>query len=276
MSVNPSMMDDPREEALRELAANGEVERIEAYVRAGISINSQNRVNGWTALHWASARSQAEAVRYLLQEGADDSIRSKDGKRPIDVAKRDEIREIFSAPHPLGESDSEDDEEQAERAQDPAPAFVPAYLATRSPVLFSLPISEQLAEAASDSSTHPQPKAAPNEDLGAPSIAPTLARAKPLDLTSRRTEAEEQEREILVFRDDRPGCIGSVFVKESSSLGEMVDQIKAELDDLPSNFRICKRDGSLVVPISAKQYAQKAWKRFTTASHAVLLNIRSR
>ena len=56
------------EEKLREAACHGDIESIQSLIRLGVNINDQNKMNGWTALHWACKRNEKNAikVRFLL------------------------------------------------------------------------------------------------------------------------------------------------------------------------------------------------------------------
>ena len=51
------------DEKLREAACYGDVEIIEKLIAEGVDINNQHKVNGWTALHWASKRDQTNVVK---------------------------------------------------------------------------------------------------------------------------------------------------------------------------------------------------------------------
>ena len=44
------------EENLREAACNGDIEALESILTNGIDVNSKNKMNGWTALHWVARR----------------------------------------------------------------------------------------------------------------------------------------------------------------------------------------------------------------------------
>ena len=58
------MKENP-EEKLREAACYGDWEAIERMITndKDIEINSQNKVNGWTALHWAAKRKHIKVVK---------------------------------------------------------------------------------------------------------------------------------------------------------------------------------------------------------------------
>ena len=58
------MKENP-EEKLREAACYGDWEAIERMIAndKDIDINSQNKVNGWTALHWAAKRKHIIVVK---------------------------------------------------------------------------------------------------------------------------------------------------------------------------------------------------------------------
>ena len=57
------MKENPNEK-LRELACYGDWEAIEKLLKnEEIDINSQNKMNGWTALHWAAKRKHIKVVK---------------------------------------------------------------------------------------------------------------------------------------------------------------------------------------------------------------------
>jgi RHS repeat-associated protein len=67
-------------------AEKGFVNRIRQTVSDGGDLNASMDVNGQTLLHIAAARGFNEAVRLLLDNGADFNIRDAEGKRPIQRA----------------------------------------------------------------------------------------------------------------------------------------------------------------------------------------------
>ncbi|KAI8065957.1 ankyrin repeat-containing domain protein [Gongronella butleri] len=92
------MLVDEREETLREVCALGNVKAVQQFLNAGVNLNSQNRMNGWTALHWASHRGQVEIVRFLLSHGADANLKTNKGQTALDLcAKFPEIQTMLEA-----------------------------------------------------------------------------------------------------------------------------------------------------------------------------------
>ena len=51
------------EENLREACCYGDLEAIQRLIAKGTPINSQNKMNGWTALHWAAKRNHMSVVK---------------------------------------------------------------------------------------------------------------------------------------------------------------------------------------------------------------------
>ncbi|XP_028414850.1 ankyrin repeat domain-containing protein 40-like [Dendronephthya gigantea] len=80
------------EELLRETACLGDVEKVGVLVRAKVDVNSRNSVNGWTPLHWAARRNHKDVVTYLLQHGANPSIRSFKDELAADVTQSEDIK----------------------------------------------------------------------------------------------------------------------------------------------------------------------------------------
>ncbi|XP_015270479.1 PREDICTED: ankyrin repeat domain-containing protein 40-like [Gekko japonicus] len=85
------------QERLREAAALGDIEEVQRLVGAGADVNSQNEINGWTCLHWASKRNHARVVSYLLGAGADKEILTVREETPAQLTSKREIRKILGA-----------------------------------------------------------------------------------------------------------------------------------------------------------------------------------
>ncbi|XP_054702819.1 ankyrin repeat domain-containing protein 40 isoform X1 [Grus americana] len=108
-----------RQERLREAAALGDAEEVQRLVELGVSLNSQNEVNGWTCLHWACKRNHAPVVAYLLHAGADKEILTKKGERPAQLTSKREIRKMLGV----------EDDELPDFTKDSDLPIIPHYLA---------------------------------------------------------------------------------------------------------------------------------------------------
>ncbi|XP_068269641.1 ankyrin repeat domain-containing protein 40 isoform X2 [Nyctibius grandis] len=108
-----------RQERLREAAALGDAAEVQRLVELGVSLNSQNEVNGWTCLHWACKRNHAPVVAYLLHAGADKEILTKKGERPAQLTSKREIRKMLGA----------EDDELPDLKKDSDLPIIPNYLA---------------------------------------------------------------------------------------------------------------------------------------------------
>ena len=68
-------------------AAQGDTHTISSLLNSkSIDINFQNKVNGWTALHWACKMNQIPAIKLLLAHGAK-ILLNFNNQSPIDVSK---------------------------------------------------------------------------------------------------------------------------------------------------------------------------------------------
>ncbi|XP_066473903.1 ankyrin repeat domain-containing protein 40 [Tiliqua scincoides] len=108
------------QERLREASALGDLEEVQRLVEVGVSVNSQNEINGWTCLHWACKRNHAQVVSYLLNAGADKEILTVKEEKPAQLTSKQEIRKM------LGVEDA--DELQDEKKESALP-ILPNYLA---------------------------------------------------------------------------------------------------------------------------------------------------
>jgi len=79
---------------------SGSVEIIKSLVMAGANVNSHTTDNV-TPLHSAARAGDYDTIRYLLQHGADPTVKEWQGKRPVDCLQAtgpdaDKIRELLS------------------------------------------------------------------------------------------------------------------------------------------------------------------------------------
>ncbi|XP_066472243.1 ankyrin repeat domain-containing protein 40-like [Tiliqua scincoides] len=83
------------EERLREAAARGDLQEVQALLHAGAEVNAPNEVDGWTCLHWACKRNHIQVVAYLLDAGADKEIATSAGELAVQLTSKKEIRKIM-------------------------------------------------------------------------------------------------------------------------------------------------------------------------------------
>lgn len=67
--------------------ANGDKASAEAELKKGADINWKSTLEGNTSLHAAVTEEQTELLKFLLEKGADASIKNNDGKTPLALAK---------------------------------------------------------------------------------------------------------------------------------------------------------------------------------------------
>ena len=67
-------------------AANGDVEGIHVWLKAGARVNLRDE-DGWTPLHYAAAEGKREAVGTLLRAGANVHAKTTMGSLAIDIAR---------------------------------------------------------------------------------------------------------------------------------------------------------------------------------------------
>ncbi|XP_048762857.1 ankyrin repeat domain-containing protein 40-like [Ostrea edulis] len=84
------------EEQLREAACIGDLESVKSLIESsGVNINSQNKINGWTALHWAAKRNHSSLVSYLLLHGADKNIKTNTGEIAVQLTTYMDIKNML-------------------------------------------------------------------------------------------------------------------------------------------------------------------------------------
>jgi len=71
----------------RRAATFDRADTIEALLRAGAPIDSQDGPTGGTALHAAVGENACNAIRVLLDHNADTQVRDRKGRTPLDLAK---------------------------------------------------------------------------------------------------------------------------------------------------------------------------------------------
>lgn len=116
------------EEELREACCIGNTEVIMKLVNKGVNINSQNKINGWTSLHWAAKRGHTSVLRLLLKNNADIEIRNFKGETAADIALNKDAIKILQQNLIDGEK-TNSREERLSVPRETELNFVPNYLA---------------------------------------------------------------------------------------------------------------------------------------------------
>ncbi|XP_063676948.1 ankyrin repeat domain-containing protein 40-like [Bolinopsis microptera] len=96
------------DEELREACATGDEAKAQILIGQGANVNSSNKVNGWTALHWAAYRGHRGLVMFLLNKGADPTVQNVKGETvmsllanySLDLLEGNEVEEGKQYPLP--------------------------------------------------------------------------------------------------------------------------------------------------------------------------------
>ena len=81
---------------LLEACYHGDLNAVKELVENGVDINFVNKVNKWTALHWAVSKANVPMVQYLVNEGASGDLENSKGQKPIDLSTSQEIDSVLS------------------------------------------------------------------------------------------------------------------------------------------------------------------------------------
>ncbi|KAL0080775.1 hypothetical protein J3Q64DRAFT_1706063 [Phycomyces blakesleeanus] len=255
------MLTDEREETLREVSALGNPKAVHHFIHAGVNINSQNKINGWTALHWAAHRGHENVVRLLLSNGANPNIETSKGQKAYVLAQKYPDIAALLKPDAVVECT-----ETSAAAAEPELPILPAYMQNPDlqktwlhPDEFSENRIENVVrkQAAEDALTNPTP--APTSE--------TSSSVKPINEPS-----SCEEREILVYLEKRldETLLGSVFVK-NETIDNVVNDIKEELDGLPEKFSLSRNNGKVNIPISSKQMNKNLLDIFRSEEDVIVL-----
>ena len=118
------------EETLREVCCLGDLEKVKLLVGHGVNVNSQNKVNGWTGLHWAAKRNHKHVVSYLLNNGADLSICTFEKELALELTQSKDIKKLLAKIEEESAIGVNRDDAVGGLQELPAPvaAFVPNYV----------------------------------------------------------------------------------------------------------------------------------------------------
>ncbi|KAJ2791307.1 hypothetical protein GGI18_001229 [Coemansia linderi] len=259
---------DERDENFREMAALGNVKAVRAYIRGGVDIDGQNKMNGWTALHWACARGQSDIAEILIRAGANTDLKNTKGQVALDVCKSDSIRALFPGHEGATSVESGQIGDATERG------FVPNYLAH--PDLkkaWGMP-DDVLDTAATqgESGYMRQMQYEASVSSGGNSGRQQLQqKPQPSAMTP---VSVSDERELLVYRNrvDESSLLGSVFISgNGQTVAELSNIIREELDGVPTTFTVARYNGKQTVPVSTKQESFNVGRIFRGADDAVVL-----
>ena len=84
--------------ALCDAVRSGDLRAVKEQLAKGVDINGGDREFGVTALSWAALLNDTEIAKFLIEEGADVNVRSRDGSTPLHSAAflgRTEIAELL-------------------------------------------------------------------------------------------------------------------------------------------------------------------------------------
>ncbi|KAI8646324.1 hypothetical protein BD408DRAFT_440284 [Parasitella parasitica] len=234
---------DEREETLREVAALGNIKATLQLAHSGVNLNSQNAMNGWTALHWAAHRGHEHVITTLLRSGADPLIKTKKGQTALDLAvNHDAAADVLRA---VG-----GDESSVSVGPEPALPIVPTYM--QNPDLektWLLP--EEFSENKIENIMRKQ----------------TAAELLKNPVQQKEAAAAVEEKEILVYLSSRQdeNLHGSIFL-QNQTIETAIEEIKKELDGLPETFTISRHNGKVSIPVNPKQMSKMLLDVFKASS----------
>ncbi|KAG0297073.1 hypothetical protein BGZ96_007774 [Linnemannia gamsii] len=256
---------DARINDLHEMAAIGNLKAVLHYCQSGVNINSQNTMNGWTALHWASHRGHEPVVRALLMRGASKTVQNNKGEIAEDLAKKPDICALFGKELDLSSVEGLDNK----------PSFVPAYLAQPElSKLWSLPEGStddpKLNQEAFSLSNPKLPASTPVPRTG---ISNTPVSVPVTSNSSITTSDNYAAKEILVYRQSvtDENLLGAIFANVEDTIEKTIQLIKEEMDDVPEEFGLGRFNGSKVVPVNTKQYSRKTGDFFRGQDDAIVV-----
>ncbi|KAG2235462.1 ankyrin repeat-containing domain protein [Thamnidium elegans] len=244
---------DEREHTLREVAALGNYKAVIHLAHSGVNLNSQNAMNGWTAMHWAAHRGHVNVITALLKSGADPLIKTNKGQTALDLAANHEeaasvLRSaVGDVPVSVG--------------PEPALPIVPTYI--QNPDLektWLMP--DEFAENKLENIVRKQ-KAVELLNNPEPVVAETTE--------TEATKASNEELEVLVYLSAREDAnlLGSVYLK-NETIEEAITHIKEEIDGLPENFSISRHNGKVNIPINPKQMSKRLLDLFRSENDVLV------
>ncbi|KAJ1558678.1 Ankyrin repeat domain-containing protein 40 [Nowakowskiella sp. JEL0078] len=271
------MTSEDSNEALREAAALGNDRALKILLQSpSTDINSQNRVNGWTALHWAAKRGHAACVRELLNLGADSSITTTKGETPLKLCKSADVIALLG-----GEVIEVDNDDTHSKTSD----FVPTYLTTSDPhYLWTMPTLDADADTGVDEvgsvavSTSSQADAEMCESVGVSPMLMSQPKPQPQLQITESQEPHPQQRllsELLIYRNTKSpvNLLGAIMIRETDTVQHSVKQMAIEIDaiDVGVKLSLFRHNGVQCVPVNRKQYVLRTRDVFSPGDLAVVV-----
>ena len=125
-----NMMEEMNEK-LREACCMGDSESVYKCLSQGADVNSKNKMNGWTCLHWAAKRGHTNLVEILSRSNADPNVLNNKQQTAFEVADLDSVKDILRDKSNVGSSFKpvENGENGMTKEKSNGVKFVPNYLA---------------------------------------------------------------------------------------------------------------------------------------------------
>jgi len=74
----------------------GHVEVVRYLLSTGADCNIAESTGGYTPLHWAASHGNLETIEALVEAGADPTVADRQGRLPIDMARKHGFRQMYS------------------------------------------------------------------------------------------------------------------------------------------------------------------------------------
>uniref|UniRef100_UPI00358F3E66 ankyrin repeat domain-containing protein 40-like isoform X2 n=1 Tax=Myxine glutinosa TaxID=7769 RepID=UPI00358F3E66 len=185
------------EESLREAACIGDMDLVRRLVDNGVSVNSQNDMNGWSCLHWACKRNRTPIVAYLLEAGADAEALTAKGERAVDLTHNPDIRAILGC-----ESSAND------IVEDSSLPITPNYI-SNPPFPYSAPTENGVAGNPDRELKSPQ-YAVDRESGHDDSTSPQLAGLKQQQQQQQQQQHQGLSSRVQQYHVMQPGIVGGM------------------------------------------------------------------
>jgi ankyrin repeat protein len=91
--INPNFRNEKGETPLHIVAGESHLEAVKLLLDHGADPNAQNK-EGETPLHYAAERCEVDVVKLLLQYGADPNARDDNGQTPLHIITNEPIFDI--------------------------------------------------------------------------------------------------------------------------------------------------------------------------------------